>query len=371
MIASDLRFEGFDVRSWTNLLSLFLPGLPERLERATGGPRGTATLLCDHERRVVHALHSIDGRIDRWIGKTLGDDALAEIATEVSAHRVLVLRVGAMEELAERVALRHDHDADYLAQLIGMLRAAREMIDSGWIELWPNPVANLPLPSAATVDRALDIVLPNDRAALVVLWDRELWTAVALRRRAGAIDRVAGPDLLRDWAGPLGGDWRRDYRVFVDAVARSVAPVHLGIFAEAETARALLRGTDPGRWARAVAVRDLVINPMPRFVMAGLGADAARGVGRASAKALGGLDLAGAALPIAAWVRQRLTDARTVRDVLGFDPLELLSTLLRREPEPEAEAGPEAEAEAGSGSGSGSESGSEPGSGSGSGPDSR
>ena len=228
---------------------------------------------------------------------------------------------------------------------MGMLRAAREMMDAGWIELWPNPVANLPLPSAATLDRALDIVLPNDRAALIVLWDRELWTAVALRRRDGAIDRVAGPDLLRDWAGPLGGDWRRDYRVFVDAVARSVAPVHIGIFAEADTARELLRGTDPGRWARSVAVRDLVINPMPRFVMAGLGADAARGVGRASAKALGGIDLAGAALPLASWLRQRLTDARTVRDVLGFDPLELLSALLRREPEsevqPEVGADPE------------------------------
>lgn len=341
MIAADLRFEGFDVRSWTNLLSLFMPGLNDRLKPSAEGHRGSATFIRDHERRVVNALHSLEGRIDRWIGKTL-EGELSAVAADVSATRVLVLRVGAMEELAERVALRHDPNADYLAQLMGMLRAAREMMDAGWIELWPNPVANLPLPSAATLDRALDIVLPDDRAALFVLWDRELWTAVALRRRGGAIDRVAGPDLLRDWAGPLGGDWRRDYRVFVDAVARSVAPVHLGIFAEADTARELLRGTDPGRWARAVAVRDLVINPMPRFVMAGLGADAARGVGRASAKALGGLDLAGAALPIASWVRQRLTDARTVRDVLGFDPLELLSSLLRRsEVQPEVGADPE------------------------------
>ena len=37
---------------------------------------------------------------------------------------------------------------------------------------------------------------------------------------------------------------------------------------------------------------------------------------------------------------QRLTDARTVRDVLGFDPLELLSSLLRRS-DPESEVQPE------------------------------
>lgn len=344
MIAADLRFEGFDVRSWTNLLSLFMPEAPiDPADRSASpdGARGSATFVRDDERRVVHALHSIDGRLDRWVGKTL-EGELSTIAKDVAATRVVVLRVGAMEEFAERVALRHDDGAGYLAQLMGTLRAAREMMDAGWIELWPNRLANLPLPSPATLYRALDIVLPDDRAALFVLWDRELWTAVALRRRDGKIDRVAGPDLLRDWAGPLGGDWRRDYRVFVDAVARSVAPVHLGIFAEADTARALLRGTDPGRWARAVAVRDVVINPMPRFVMAGLGADAARGVGRASARALGGLDLAGAALPIASWVRQRLTDARTVRDVLGFDPLELLSSLLRRsDPGADSEQGTE------------------------------
>lgn len=331
MISADLRFEGFDVRSWTNLLSLFMPGLEDRLQRGEES-RGSLTLVCDHERVVVHALHSLQGRLADWVGTTL-DPELQVVAAKANATRVLVLREGAMEELAERIALRHDDNADYLAQVVGMLRAAREMMDAGWIELWPNPMANLPLPSAATLDRAMDIVLPNDRAALIVLWDRELWTAVALRRHNGSIDRVAGPDLIRDWAGPLGGDWRRDYRVFVDAVARSVAPVHLGIFAEADTVKELLRGTDPGRWARAVAVRDLVINPMPRFLMAGLGADAARGVGRASARALGGLDLAGAALPIASWVRQKLTDARTVRDVLGFDPLELLSSLLRRDPE--------------------------------------
>lgn len=341
MISGDLRFEGFDVASWQNLLSLFMPGLRDRVSRAAERPAGTLTVVVDDDDVVLLALHSLDGRWDEGIGAEVGP--LPRLAEASGARRVLALRAGAMEELVERAALRYRPGQDYLTQTLMVVRAARELADAGLVRLWPNPLAGVPIPSPQAVQRALDLVLPVDKAAVLVLWDGGLWTAVALRRRREGIDLVAGPDLLARWAGPLGGDWRRDHRVFVDAVARAVAPVHLGVFAEADTFRDLLRSDAPGRWAKAIAVRDVIVNPMPGFVTAAVGADAVRGVGRASAQVLGGLDLAGTLLPVAQMIRARVTQAESVREILGFDPLSALATALRREEPPQGDERPSEE----------------------------
>lgn len=342
MISADLRFEGFDARSWTNLVSLFLPGLPERLERApdatdapvaTSAPRASGSLLVvvDEDERVLAASHSLRGRVREIAGETIDRTQLAMLAARTGARRVLVAREGAMEELSEQLGARFRSDDTYLAQVLELLRGARELESAGELALWPNPVASVPIPSASTFDRAIDLLLPNGRAGVVVLWDGPLWTALVLRRRHGAIDLVAGPEALIRWTGPLGGDWRRDYRVVVDAVARSVAPVHFGLFTEAPTLRSLLRAADAGAWAQAVAVRNVVLSPLPRPVAAALGADAMRGLGKASARALGGIDLAGTLLPLVREVRARVTNAATMSEILGFDPMEVLGTILRRD----------------------------------------
>ena len=342
MISGDLRFEGFDARSWTNLLSLFSPGVIERLERdstASDAPEidattpaepasGSLVIVRDDEGRVLTAMHTLRGRV---VGIESAQD-LTMLCREYSADRVLVLREGVVDELAERLALRLQRGDDYVTQWIMLLRATRELMDAGHIRLWPNPVANVPVPSPGTVRRALDLVLPDDRAAIAVLWDRgEIWTGAALRRRAGAIDLVAGPDLLHHWAGPLGGDWRRDYRILGDAVARAVAPVHVGLFAEVRTIQQLLRSPDPGAWVRAVAVRDIILHPTPPYVAVAVGADAVRAVARGSAKVLGGIDLFRAVSPIADYVRSRVSEVTSVTATLGFNPLRVLAQILRRE----------------------------------------
>jgi hypothetical protein len=198
----------------------------------------------------------------------------------------------------------------------------------------PRPLANVPIPTPNTVRRALDIFLPDDHSLLVVLWDREhVWTSAALRRRRGSIDRVAGPDLISRWVGPLGGDFRRDHRVIVDAVSHSLAPVHLGLFTEASTMRALLREARSGRWAQAVAVRDVIVHPTPPYVAVALGADAVRGVASQTRRILGGIDFFEAVSPITGMIRSRVAEVASVRDTLGFDPLVALGAWLRRDVE--------------------------------------
>ncbi len=330
MISPELHFEGFDSRSWTNLISLFLPDqeVPEGVSRENVG---SVLAVEAPDGKIIAAAHSRRGRVPELLGRNTSELSLEEMAFIAGAWRVVVVREGLMDELAERLALSCDLRDNYLAQCLGLLRVIREKLDSEQLRMWPNPLGSVPVPSAYATEKAMDLILPDERAAVMVLFDEGVWTAVALRRSMGAVDFIAGPDLIKRWSGPLGGDWRRDQRVIVNAVSRAMAPVHIGIFADAKVLHALLREKDPGRFAKAVAVRDIVVSPRPSYLWAALGADAARGVGSLSARVLGGFDFAEGVLPIARELRARFLEATTVSEALGFDPMALLGAVLRRE----------------------------------------
>lgn len=343
MISPWMRFEGFDSRSWTNLISLFAPNVTARLttegadsdapeldaEERASRPRGTLIVVLDDRDRVLKALHTVHGRIE---GVTYeGPESLEALAASYGARSCAALREGVIEEIGERIARRAERGEDYIAQWLLTLRTFRELSEAGLLHTWPRPLANVPIPTIGMVRRAFDTVLPDDHAMVSVVWNGSTpWTGLVLRRTGGAIDLVAGPDLIARWTGPLGGDWRRDYRVISDAVERAVAPVHLGVFSELSTIRELLRSADAGAWARAVAVRDVIVHPTPPYVAVALGADAVRAVARESARLLGGIDALGSFGPIASFVRGRVAEVASVTATLGFDPLKVLAVWLRR-----------------------------------------
>ncbi len=346
MISGDLKFEGFDALSWTNLISLFAPGVIDRLERdasevdaqeLTAGDEhrraGTLLVVTDEDRDVLAAIHSLHGRVPDLVDAS---DPTA-LLDRYDARRCVVMRDGAMEELSERLALRMRRSDDYVTQGLTLFRVARELMDSGQISLTPNPLGSIPTPSPAAVRRALDLVIPDEHALVFVLFDAARpnvpFTALAIRRRRGAIDWVVGPDIIRSWTGPLGGDWRRDYRVYVNAVEREIGPVHLGLFAEASTVRRLMRRPDPGAWIKSAAVRDLIIHPTPPYVAVALGADGVRAVASKSAELLGGMDLFQNVAPVARFLRGQVKEIASVTSVLGFNPLKLLAQLLDRDPD--------------------------------------
>ncbi|MCS6799799.1 MAG: hypothetical protein NZ898_15000 [Myxococcota bacterium] len=337
MIADDIRIDGFDARSWTNLLSLFSPRL-QVTDAGEAGPEppqpareasGTLVVVVDAQGRVLAALGSRRGRID----DVESADDLAALRERYGVRRVVVLREGVLEEIVERLALRVRRDDDYVAQWLALARIVREMTDAGLVRVHPRRWAGLPIPTAATVRRAVDVVLPDERAAVFTLWDGpQPWTAVVIRRRRGCIDRLAGPESLLRWTGPLGGDWRRDHRVIEEAVTRSCAPVHVGLYAEAHTFRRLLARPTAGHWALAVATRDLIVHPMPPYVSVALAADAARAAttrARRWGPTAGLFDAAGTLLSA---VRARLPEVASITEILGFDPLRALEALQRREP---------------------------------------
>jgi hypothetical protein len=325
------------------LLSLFDPHVRERIDAApaaTDDPAvdrdapleraGNLVVVIDDHERLLKAFHSVHGRVTDldWTGP----HDLARLRDTYAARRVVCLREGVMDEMAERLALRLSRGDDYVTQWLALARIFREMVEAGLVHVHPRPLANFPIPGSGTVRRALDLVLPDERSMVVTLWeDGRTWTSAALRRRAGSIDFVAGPDHIARWTGPLGGDWRRDHRVVVDAVSRKVAPVHVGVFGEVGTFRELLRQPDPGAWARAVAVRDVILHPTPPYAAVAVGADAVRGVASITARLLGGIDPLSVLAPVAELVRNRVGDVGSISAVLGFNPLAALAAMLRRE----------------------------------------
>ena len=343
MISADLRVEGFDARSFTNLVSLFAPQVVNRMQRGPdasdapeiesaetlAGKSGTLVIIVTESGRVRKAFHTQVGRVRGLVYP--GPAAMPALAAEYHAARCVVLREGAIEEISERIAARLERGDDYLAQWLVVARAVREAIESELVHVWPRPNASVPIPSAGMVKRALDTVLPDGSAMVLVIWNGTAkWTGAVLRRRRGEIDLLAGPDHIARWTGPLGGDWRRDHRFITEAVDRSVAPVHLGIYGDISTFRALLRSREAGAWARAVATRDLILSPAPAYVAVAMGADAARAAAVRSAAWLGGLDYVRLLAPVASYVRGRVSEIASVNATLGFDPLKLLASMLER-----------------------------------------
>lgn len=336
MLDPDVAFEGFDARSWTRLVGLFSERVTDRMDAAppsSDDPEiaasalpeamGTVTFIVDPDGGILKAFHSVHGRIQSPIYDS--DTPLADVAAAHHARRVLVLRRGVVERLFDTLATNIQPGDDYLAQWLVTAAVIRDAIAGGEIRIWPRPLANIPIPSAPAVERAFDLVLPVHQTLTLVLWEgRTLWTALVLRRGPRGIDRVLGPDVIRDITGPLGGDWRRDHRVIARAIGHSVAPLQVGLFTQVSTMVQLLKANQPGTWARAMAVRDVIVYPTPGYVRVATGADALHAVAARTGRWLGELEPLARLAPGLQAVRERLGDVASVSRALGFNPLSAL-----------------------------------------------
>jgi hypothetical protein len=327
MISDDFRFEGFDTDGWLNLIALF--SAVDEPQSTSQPKRGTAVLVTDADGSLCAAFVTERGPVTAAdCGDHSDPQALAE---RLGVSRVVVIEEGAIEEITERAAQRLALGTDYASQWLTLVEAVREVEDEGQLRMWPTR-SRLPLPSPHMLRRAIDLLLPDERVLVIGIWsNHELWTACALQRKGGEIVRVVGPELLREWAGPLGGDYRRDHRALQHAIARSMGPLHVGLFASLPHVQALLRNPKPGAWARAVALREIIISPAPTYVHVAISADAARAAGKQARAFFGGLDLYGYFAPAARFARERVARVGSATGILGFNPLEALASKLRRD----------------------------------------
>jgi hypothetical protein len=344
VLTPDVRFEGWTTEDWMRFLRLWQPRATP--DREPTRPRG-GVVVVHEEGQVLKLLHTRHGRLDpasvlppsdhadaRALALRAGQpSALGHLARVYNASWALGMRLGALDEVMERFGARARRGDDLTAQSLMLVGIVRELIGEGAIATWPQRLRGLPVPAQQVVHRTLDALCPDGRVIALGLFDGGgLWTAFVARRRAGAFDVIAGPDDLRPALGLLSGDWRRDYRHLARAVEERYAPLGFGCFAELGRFRALQTDSQPGAWSRAVAVRDVLISPMPMAVGVAIGFDGAR-------YALQGLRVLTERITPLATIGPMIDAARTriakatgkdVRGLLGFDPLAALRALLER-----------------------------------------
>ena len=316
MISDDFAFFGFDDTSWGRLVSLLLGSGP-RASR-----RGVLIVVVDADGMPVAVFHTADGSLDRAALPATGD--LESVCAQTDASACIVVRERAMSDIENYLAEPLDPSQDFATRVVRFAHVLRELGSGNWLRVWPNPVPELLLPAAPAARPALDFLLPNGRSLVLGVFEGgELWTGAAVRRSAGGFDVFAGPQAMLEWAGPLGGAWRRDHRVLASAVERELGPVHAGLFMERGTAERLLEGRQAGDWAVSFATRDLVVHPLPAYAAAGLGLDVLGGAVQYAIQVLQEMD-PDEVVDIARGFWKGLTDGKGVEGLLELAPTKAL-----------------------------------------------
>lgn len=322
VISEEFAFFGFDETSWDRLVSLFLR------DQGAGVSRGVLVVVANAAGMPVASFHTGLGSLDPAALASLDDlEALCEAA---SCGACIVMRDRARIHVERDLAEPLDGEQDFVARVMRFARVLRELGNGNWVRVWPNPLPDLLLSAAPAAQPATDLLLPDGHNAMLGVFDQgELWTGAVLRRSGGNLDLFAGPGAISEWAGPLGGEWRRDHRVLLRAVERELGPIHVGLFMELPTARRLFRKREAGDWAIAYATRELLLHPLPGFLAAGLGLDGIGGAARYAFQALEQMDpeeLVG----IARGFWKGLTDGRGLEGLLGFSPGGALTAAMKR-----------------------------------------
>ena len=348
MLHADVRLEGFTASDWSRVLSLFSPRVPTGGERDPDRPRGGVIAIVG-DGRIRKLVHTRAGRMR--LDDVITDWPLApsELAHRHDASWAAQIEVGALENVMDRFGAKVRQGDDFTAQILLLLGLLREEIESGRISFWPQRLGGMPIPSPGVVKATLDAVCPTGTSMLVGLFEGgELWTSIALRRsQQGTFDWILGPDEVRRDMGLLAGDFRRDYRHLSRTLERKLGKLSLGCFAEASTFKKLEVDPTPGAWAKAVAIRDVILSPVPPALAIPLGIDAGRAAVsaiRTVAQRTGALGFLGPAAD--ALIRmipgEVLDELKVIAapddpsrkhrvSLFGFEPLELLRRLLSRD----------------------------------------
>jgi hypothetical protein len=331
VLSADVRFEGFTATDWTRVLSLFQPRRAASEQRDPARPRG-GVVAVHAGGLLLKLVHTEVGRLRLDEAQRAFPCSAEALARANHASWGAVIDAGTLEAIMERFAERTRRGDDITAQALTLANLAREELLAGHLGLWPHRLRGVPIPSGPMIKGALDSVCPPGRAMVIGLFEEgELWTSIALHRAPNGVNLILGPDEIRGDMGLLAGDWRRDYRHLARAIEHRAGPLAFGCYTEVATIRKLEVDPSPGAWARAAALRDVILSPLPAPLAIPLGVDAGRAALLALRSVAERLDPVGVVSPAMARLRDLTAGDRDGGGVFGFHPLELLRRLLSRD----------------------------------------
>ena len=244
-----------------------------------------------------------------------GSYSLGRLRRAAQAPWALAVEEGALERVFAELEGKVSAGDDMVAQSLVMARAARAEIGRG-LHLDPDPLARVPIPPFAALQKTMDTLLPDGRSAALFVWDEArgrsatpaLWTSIIVEKQGGDLVRVTTHAALGVARPELRGGAHKE---LLDALERRIARPHMAAFLTLDAWRDVV-GPQPGALAQRVAARDAVLDPMPPWLLAFAGMGAVAGVAQEASRLFG------------RFVPQAVKDtARAVSPfaALGFDPI--------------------------------------------------
>jgi aryl carrier-like protein len=311
VIPPDIRFDDLDASAWRHAQRMLLPPRPPGPSSARG--RGAPFLLFIEDGRCVKAIRvgARGGeRVEPSEFEWAGPWSLERLRRAAKAPLAVAIEGDAMERIASAIDRSLDPSADLVAQGLDALRALRAEVGRG-VHIDPDPLARVPIPSFAALQKTWDALVPDDRSIGVFVFDRDrVWASVIVEKQEGDVVRVTSHAAL----GIERPEMTR-HREILGAMEARVARPYAALFATLDAWREIV-GPDPGALARQVATRRAILEPAPPWMLALTGAGAMAGMAAEATR------LFGRFVPESV---KATAKAMSPFAALGFDPIELFT----------------------------------------------
>lgn len=299
-----------------------------------GDPRRGLVLLM-RERRALRLIDVRAGVVvpPPWLADAeVNAEALRRLRREREATWAIAVEPGFLDRLDAAAARAFEPGADALAMWLRMAGPIREARRAGLYLFSPALFDDVPIPDEASVRSAFDYLFPDDTAALLyVFGPRRLSFAAIIEKRGGEIVRIAGHDALGGIA-VRGVMWKAAVPRILEQVRARFAPPSLGVFADEAALGRVVFGSEPAALPRALAAREIILDPLPAWLALVLGLDTAvkaAGAARDVARKLDPLGIVDRLdlRRIAGHVQRRISPELPLRRLLGFDPFAVIARL--------------------------------------------
>jgi hypothetical protein len=336
VLAADIDLVDIDGAHWRHWYELLVPARLRGQGRwallfADGAPPAAVVAGLIHDASTPGQLRALPAgglALDGSSGA-----ALARTARALGVDAVVVVDLHVTTALHDEIA-RALAPGDLLAQGLTFMRVCKRHAGRG---IWTHPAMLDIVPPVVyePLQRTFDLLMPDRSSAVVyVLEDdaADVHASLIAVKRGGDIDLVTTHLGLEDaLSGPeLAGRWRQRYRDLLALVGERYAPASLAMFLERRTFERIATGPSD-QLARELNARNVIIDPVPAWMLGLLGGATMAAFATRGAKALARM-LPSPARRMAADLAQ--TAQSVIRDsgahpfdLLGFDPVALWNDL--------------------------------------------